>query len=117
MSCVVHVFDARDGGSFRVSLSYDDSAQSGKTHAHTDTYHGHFAKLLPDRKVVEILEFETDDPNLAGEMTVSTELADVLDGTEVTVEYEGLPPGVSVADNETGTRMALDNLAALLERQ
>ncbi|MGZ4322898.1 MAG: SRPBCC domain-containing protein [Solirubrobacteraceae bacterium] len=117
MNCVVHEFDAREGGSFRVSLTYEDSGRSGKTHAHTDTYHGHFAKLVPDREVVEILEFETDDPTLAGEMTVSTRLADVPDGTEVTVEYEGLPAGVSVGDNETGTRMALDNLAALVEGQ
>jgi uncharacterized protein YndB with AHSA1/START domain len=117
MSCVVHEFDAREGGSFRVSLTYDDSARSGKTHAHTDTYHGHFAKLAPDREVVEILEFETDDPTLAGEMTVRTRLVDVPDGTEVTIEYEGLPAGVSAGDNETGTRIALDNLAALVERQ
>ncbi len=117
MSSVVHQFDAREGGSFRVSLTYGDSGRSGKTRRHTDTYHGRFAKLVPDQQVVEILEFETDDPSLAGEMTVRTMLTDAADGTEVTVEYEGLPPGVSVADNETGTRMALDNLAVLLERR
>ena len=30
--------------------------------AHTDTYHGHFARLVPDEQVVEVLEFETADP-------------------------------------------------------
>ena len=117
MSSVVHEFDAREGGPFRVSLTYDDSGLSGKTRGHTDTYHGRFAKLVRNRQVVEILEFETDDPNLAGAMTVRTMLTDAPGGTEVTVEYEGLPPGVSVADNETGTRMALDKLAVLLERR
>jgi uncharacterized protein YndB with AHSA1/START domain len=117
MSCVVHEFDAREGGAFRVSLTYDDSTRSGKTQAHTDTYHGRFAKLVPEREVVEIIEFETGDPTLAGEMTVTTRLADVADGTEITVEYEGLPAGVSVGDNETGTRIALDNLAALVEQK
>jgi hypothetical protein len=34
-------------------------------------------------------------------------------GTDVVVMLEGLPPGVPVGDNETGTRMALDKLAAL----
>jgi uncharacterized protein YndB with AHSA1/START domain len=117
MSSVVHEFDAREGGSFRVSLTYDDPQRSGKTHLHTDTYHGRFAKLAPALEVVEVIEFETDDPDLAGEMTVRTTLADLPDGTEIAVEYEGLPVGVSVGDNETGTRMALENLAALVEQR
>jgi hypothetical protein len=29
--------------------------------------------------------------------------------------HEGIPPGVRLADNEMGTRMALDKLAALVE--
>lgn len=115
MSAVVHEFDAREGGSFRVSLTYDDSARSGKTHGQTDTYHGQFAKLVPGREVVEIVEFESEDPGVAGEMTVTTRLMDVADGTEVTVEFDGLPAGVSEADNATGTRMSLDKLAALVE--
>jgi hypothetical protein len=36
-------------------------------------------------------------------------------GTDVVVVHEGIPPGVSVVDNETGTRMSLSNLAALVE--
>ncbi|HWF73053.1 MAG TPA: SRPBCC family protein [Solirubrobacteraceae bacterium] len=115
MTSVVHEFEAREGGSFRVSLSYDDPAAEGKTAGRTDTYHGHFAKLVPGEQVVEVIEFETDDPRLGGEMTMTTTLADAGGGTEVEVVHEGLPPGVSLADNETGTRMALDHLAALLE--
>ncbi|HWF52414.1 MAG TPA: SRPBCC domain-containing protein [Solirubrobacteraceae bacterium] len=115
MTSVVHAFDAREGGSFRVSLSYDDSSQAGKTAAHTDTYHGRFAKLVPDEVVVEVIEFETGDPGLRGEMTMTTTLADAQGGTDVEVVHEGLPSGVSLADNETGTRMALHKLAALVE--
>ena len=36
-------------------------------------------------------------------------------GIDVVVMLEGLAPGVPVGDNETGTRMALDKLAALIE--
>jgi uncharacterized protein YndB with AHSA1/START domain len=46
MSSHVHVFDAREGGAFRISLTYDGPGATGKTTAHTDTYHGRFAKLL-----------------------------------------------------------------------
>lgn len=115
MSSVVHDFDARPGGRFRISLSYTAADAVGKTAAHTDTYHGHFADLVPDERVVEVLEFETDDPQLRGTMTMTTTLADAADGTDVVMLHEGIPSGVSVADNEVGTRMALANLAALVE--
>jgi uncharacterized protein YndB with AHSA1/START domain len=115
MSSHVHEFDAREGGSFRISLTYDAATRTGKSATHTDTYHGHFVKLVPNEQVVEALEFETGDPALRGEMTITTTLADVDGSTEVLIVHEGLPEGVPVADNETGTRMALANLAKLVE--
>jgi uncharacterized protein YndB with AHSA1/START domain len=45
MTCHVYTFAGREGGSFRISLTYDEPTGTGKTTAHTDTYHGHFAKL------------------------------------------------------------------------
>jgi len=115
MTSHVHAFDARAGGSFRISLTYDAPTRAGKTTAHTDTYHGRFAKLVPNEQVVEVVEFETTDPALRGEMTITTTLVDADGGTDVLVVYEGLPPGVPPADNETGTRMALAKLAAFVE--
>jgi uncharacterized protein YndB with AHSA1/START domain len=115
MTCQVHEFDAREGGSFRVSLTYDAPTGKGKTSAHTDTYHGRFVKLVPNEQVVEVLEFETTDPDLRGQLTVTTTLTEADGGTEVQVGYDGLPRGVSSADNETGTRKSLANLAALVE--
>src|SRR5262245_13200192 len=61
MTSEVHEFDAREGGRFRVSLSYDAPGETGKSSSQTDTYHGHFAELVPDQRVVEVFEFETDD--------------------------------------------------------
>src|SRR3954453_12534562 len=78
MTSHVHAFDAREGGTFRVSLTYDAPTGTGKTTAHTDTYHGRFAKLIPNEQVVEVIEFETDDPALRGEMTITTRLADAV---------------------------------------
>jgi uncharacterized protein YndB with AHSA1/START domain len=115
MTCVVHSFEPREGGAFRVSLTYDAPTDAGKSSAQTDTYAGHFSRLVRDREVVEVIEFETADPELAGEMTITTVLSDAGDGTEVTIHHQGIPPGVPVEANELGTRMALDNLAALLE--
>lgn len=115
MTCHVHEFDVREGGSVRISLTYNAVTGTGKTTLHTDTYHGCFVKLVPNELVVEVDEFETTDPALRGEMTVTITLTDANGGTDVLGIHDGLPPGVSTADNETGWRMALAKLAALVE--
>ncbi|MGZ5912996.1 MAG: SRPBCC family protein [Reyranella sp.] len=117
MTARVHAFEAREGGVYRMSLTYRDPQQSpgGKTSKDTDTFQGRFVELVPDEKVVEAIEFESHDPGFAGEMKMTTRLADTKNGTEVTILCEGLPSGVRPEDNETGTRQSLQKLAALLE--
>ena len=115
MTSHVHAFDAREGGSFRISLTYDAPTEKGKTTAHTDTYHGRFVKLVTNERVVEVVEFETTDPALRGEMTITITLTDADGGTDVLAVHDGLPPGVPTSDNEMGWREALANLAALVE--
>jgi uncharacterized protein YndB with AHSA1/START domain len=117
MTSHVHEFDARVGGLFRISLTYSAPTGTGKTTAHTDTYHGRFVELVPCERVVEVLAFETDDPSMMGEMTVTFTLRDADGGTEVIAVHDNVPSGVSPADNETGWGMALDKLAELVERQ
>jgi uncharacterized protein YndB with AHSA1/START domain len=115
MTSQVHQFDPREGDTFRVSLTYDAPSEAGKSSSGTDTYHGHFVRLVPDRQVVEVIEFETADPALARPMTLTTTLTDADGGTEIVIVHDGIPASVPPADNETGTRMALANLAALVE--
>jgi len=115
MSCSVHSFEPREGGAFRISLTHSSPAAVGKTTAQTDTYHGYFVELVPNERIVEIDEFESDDPALQGEMRITMTLSDRDGGTEVVGVHDGLPPGVSIGDNEAGWRMALGKLAALVE--
>ncbi len=115
MTSHVHEFDAAVGGKFRISLTYAAPTGTGKTTAQTDTYHGHFVELVRNEKVVETMEFETDDPTMRGEMTVTFTLAEADDGTDIFAVHDHVPPGVAPADNETGWRMALDKLAAFVE--
>ena len=117
MTSRVHEFDAREGGSFRISLTYDEPGPAGKSSAHTDTFHGRFVKLVPDEQVVEVHEFETADPALRGEMIMTTTLTDADGGTTVLIVHDGVPDSVPAADNELGMRMALANLAGLVEAQ
>jgi uncharacterized protein YndB with AHSA1/START domain len=115
MTSVVHAFEAREGGAFRISLTYDEPTGTGKTTAHTDTYHGRFVRLVPDELVVQAVEFETADPQMRGEMTITFELADADGGTDLLAVHERLPPGLSPAANEEGWRDSLAKLAAYVE--
>lgn len=115
MSCTVHVFEPEEGGVLRISLTYEEPSGQGKTTAHTDTYHGRFLRLVPEKEVVEVDTFETDDPAMEGEMTITTTLTPKGDGTELVAVHDGLPPGVSLEDNQLGWEMALERLKRLVE--
>jgi len=85
----------REGGAFRISLTYDAPTGVGKTNAHTDTYQGRFVTLVPNEQVVEVDEFETADPALRSEMTITFTLVDADGGTDILAIHDSLPPGVS----------------------
>jgi uncharacterized protein YndB with AHSA1/START domain len=115
MTSQVHVFEACEGGAFRISLTYDAPTGTGKTSAHTDTYHGHFVSLVLDGQVVEVMEFETDNDLMRGQMTVTFTLIEADGGTDVLAVHDNLPPGIAPGDNELGWRMSLEQLARLVE--
>lgn len=115
MTLVVHAFEAREGGRYRISLTYEEPDAAGKTSAHTDTYHGYFKELVLNERVVEVMEFETSKPEMQGEMTSTIELSDEHGGTRLVARHEGVPPGVAPADNEAGWRMSLGKLEKQVE--
>jgi uncharacterized protein YndB with AHSA1/START domain len=116
MTSEVHVLEPHVGGRISVTLTYEEGS-AGKTSARTDTFSGTFVRLVPDEEVVQAVAFDTDDPAVAGQMTLTYRLAEVEGGTEVTGVHDDLPPGVSAADNELGWSMSLAKLARLVEQQ
>lgn len=118
MRCVVHEFEPREGGRFRMSLIYRDPADGpgGKTTEDTDTFHGRFVRLVPPERVVQVVEFETEQPAMSGRMRVTWDLADAGDGTHVTVVCEDIPRGIRLEDNEGGSASSLQKLARLVEK-
>ena len=116
MTSTVHAFEPRVGGAFRITLSYDEPTGTGKTTANADTYHGRFVELVPHERIVESIEFEASDPGMQGTMTMTITLADAAGGgTDLVAVHADLPPAISLADNETGWRISLGKLAALVE--
>lgn len=115
MTSEVHAFDAREGGCFRITLTYDAPTDAGKTTAQSDSFAGRFARLVPDEQVVQVVAFDAADAAMQGEMTITYDLREVDGGTEVVGTHANVPPGVSPEDNELGWRMSLGKLAALVE--
>lgn len=114
----VHAFNAFEGGTFHMSLIYLDSGPGGrgKTSENKDTFKGRFTELQPYDRIVEIIEFDSVDPEFAGEMTMTVTLTDREERTEVTLNFQNIPPGIRPEDNNEGSRQSLKKLAALLER-
>ena len=113
----IHEFDARVGGGYRMSLFYPpgDRTFRGKTSDREDMIDVRFVELEPPRWIVEAVNFVTADPAFSGEMTLTATFEAVSGGTEVTLMFEDLPPGLRAQDNETGSRLSLEQLARRFE--
>lgn len=108
-------FDAREGGSYRMALIYEDQSIQGKSSSNVDVVEGRFQELVPGKRMVEVVTFESDDPAFAGEMTITTTLTPIPGGTEVQIVCENVPSGISAADHEAGLTSTLQNLATYTE--
>jgi uncharacterized protein YndB with AHSA1/START domain len=117
MTGKIHVFDARVGGGYRMSLFYPPSEPSfrGKTSDREDMVDVRFVEQLPPRRIVEAVKFVSADPALHGEMTIVVTFEDVLGGTEGGFLCRNLPPGLRAEDHGAGTRLSLEQLARRFE--
>ena len=113
----IHEFDARVGGGYRMSLFYppNERVLRGKTSDKEDMVNVRFVELDPPRKIVETVSFVTTDRAFLGEMTMTATFEELPGGTEVTLVFKDLPPGLRAEDNEAGARMSLDQLARHFE--
>lgn len=109
-------FDAREGGSYRMTLTYDDAGSAqGKSSEDADIVDGRFVELVQNVRIVELVMFESDDAAFAGTMKITTSLTRMPGGTEVAIACENVPGGVSPEDHQAGMDSTLANLAAYVE--
>ncbi|AKT40286.1 SRPBCC family protein [Chondromyces crocatus] len=106
-------YDFREGGRYRIELTYDESIPPdlGKTSARTDISTGRFLALAPGKRIVQSGEFESEESAFAGEMVMTWSFEPSAEGTLVIVTAENVPPGISQADHDAGLRASLGNLA------
>jgi uncharacterized protein YndB with AHSA1/START domain len=117
MSARFEGFDARPGGSYRMVLTYLDAADApGKASADTDVVDVRVVQVVPEDRVVQAVDFESDDPAFAGTMTMTWRVEAVDGGTRVEIRAEDVPDGISAEDHAAGLASSLDQLAAFVER-
>jgi uncharacterized protein YndB with AHSA1/START domain len=96
-------FDARPGGSYRMVLTYSDaSGAPGKATAESDIVEARFVDIVPGQRVVQAVDFVSDDPAYAGTMTMTWKVTAVDAGTRVDIVAEDVPDGVSAEDHAAG---------------
>ena len=105
-TCTVHQFDAKEGGTFRMSFR---NFTTGVSHS----FGGEYKELVPGERLRYTDKF--DDPNLPGEMQVTVTLKPVSVGTEIAIVQEGIPDVIPPEACYLGWQDSLRNLARLVE--
>ncbi|MCK1794797.1 SRPBCC domain-containing protein [Streptomyces sp. XM4193] len=108
-------FDPRPGGSFRMVLTYlGDDEGNAKSGEGQDVVESRFVELVPGRRVVQAIDFVSDDPAYSGTMTMTWELTPGDGGTLMEIRAEDVPSGISAEDHAAGLSSSLSHLAAHL---
>lgn len=108
--------DLRVGGGFTMTLRYDGVPDGGgKTTERTDVSRVAIDELVEPERVVWGVEFDSDDPETAGRMTMTWTVTARDGGTRVAVDATDVPPGIDADAHQQGLDASLANLAAWLE--
>ena len=109
-------FDPRPGGSYRLVLTYLDPTDSrGKSSADSDIVEARYVDIVANDRVVQAVDFASDDPAFAGTMTMTWAVQAVGGGTRVEITADDVPDGISADDHAAGLSSSLDNLARYVE--
>lgn len=102
-----------------MSLFYPDSEKemSGKTTGKEDRFTARFIELIRNKKIAQAINFDTSNPDFAGEMIMEVKLEPIGDGTKVTFLFKDLPRGIKPEDNEAGTISSLKKLAKYVRQK
>lgn len=104
----------RAGGGFTMTLHYPEgSGGRGKTTDDSDVSRVAIDELVEGERVVWGVEFDSDDPDNGGRMTMTwTFSANDAGGTRVAIDATDVPPGIDADAHQQGLEASLANLAA-----
>ncbi|QIG38744.1 ATPase [Microbacterium sp. 4R-513] len=103
-------FDAEAG--YRLVLTYDEPPEGGgKASEGSDIAEVRRVEVSRPHRIVEEIDFPSDDPAFAGTMTMTWTFERHSEGTLVTVEATDVPTGIDPQDHAHGMASSLANLA------
>src|SRR5690349_9623944 len=70
----------------------------GKASADADVVEARFIEIVADQRVVQAVDFESDDPGFAGTMTMTWAVDSVRAGTRVRITAADVPAGISAEE-------------------
>lgn len=109
-------FDPTPGGSYRLILTYADPTVSrGKSSADSDIVEARYVNIVLNDRVVQTVDFVSDDPAFTGTMTMTWAVRAVDGRTHVEITADNVPDGISADDHAVGLASSLDNLASYVE--
>jgi uncharacterized protein YndB with AHSA1/START domain len=117
MTAKVHSYDLREGGGYTMSLYYPETEEemSGKTSAKEDRFSAKFIELVPNKKIIQSINFDSNKADFSGEMIMEITLEPAGKATKVSFLFKNIPKGIRPEDNEAGTRSSLEKLAKYVE--
>ena len=107
-TCHVHQFEAKLGGTYRMSFT---NFSTGNSHA----FGGEYLELVPNERIRNTDRF--DAPGPPGEMTTTVSLKAVPCGTELSIVQEGIPDVIPPEDCYLGWQESLSLLVLLVEAE
>jgi uncharacterized protein YndB with AHSA1/START domain len=111
-------FDFREGGSYRMRLTYAAPQQGrGKTSEDSDEVEVRLTKLEDGRRIEQEVNFESEDPSFSGVMRMIWTFQPQDEGTLVRIRAENVPEGIRPEDHDAGLNSSLEKLARLVEAE
>ena len=109
-------FDPTPGGSYRLILTYAvPAAARPKSAADVDIVEARFVDIVTNDRVVQAVDFVSNDPAYGGTMTMTWVVRRTDGGTLVEFVADDVPAGISAEDHSAGMTSSLQNLARYLE--
>jgi uncharacterized protein YndB with AHSA1/START domain len=108
-------FDPTPGGSYRLVLTYTQPTGSAKSSSNSDIVEARYIDIVHNDRVVQAVDFVSDDPAFAGTMTMTWAVRTVGRATLVELAAEDVPDGISAEDHAAGMASSLGHLATYLD--
>lgn len=109
-------FDFKEDGGYRMRLIYTGAGHTpGKTTEHSDEVVVRFTRLIPNKRIEQLVTFNSDLEAFKGEMKMTWSFEKRESNTFVEVSCTDVPYGIRPQDHEVGLTSSLENLAEYVQ--